>query len=87
MRTKIVEGRSDDLYLKALVGRFEPHEWGRTALVTREAMGVDISLLRQEGWGTEHFLILDLSRPGPGGLFKMGGLPSYDLKKRIMDRY
>ena len=87
MRTKIVEGLTESLYLKAMVGRFEPHEWARPAEASKLLMGVSVSLLNQEGWSDQHFLILDLSKPAPGGLFKMGGLPSYDVKKRITDRY
>ena len=87
MRTKIVEGLTVDLYLKALVGRFEPSEWERQAEASKLLTGVSVPLLDQEGWTDKHFLILDLSSPGPGGLFRMGGLPSYDLKKRITGRY
>ena len=87
MRTKIVEGLTESLYLKAMVGRFEPHEWERPAEASKLLMGVSVPLLNQEGWTEDHFLILDLSSPGPGGLFKMGGLPSSDLKRRITDRY
>ena len=82
MRTKIVEGTTPDgLYLKAMVGRFDSDDWGRVALITAEALGIGTSLLRQEGWSDQHFVILDLSGPGNGGIFKMGGLADYDLNK------
>ena len=75
MRTKIVEGTTNyGLYLKAMVGRFEPEEWARRSVVAEQyRAGFDISLLEQEGWTDSHFVILDLSSPGGGSMFMMGG--------------
>ena len=90
MRTKIIEGVTPDhLYLKAMVGRFEPHEWERPSLVTYAALGEHVSLLDAEGWGPKHFMILDLSNPGPGGIFKMAGHAGHDMRKldRVLARY
>lgn len=79
MQIKIIEASQDDaLYGKFLVGRFE-EEWRRAALLT----GVS-SLLKQEGWGPEHTLVLDLSRPGVGAIFavKPNGYPKNDLERK-----
>ena len=81
MKSKIIEGVSmDSLYLKAIVSRFDKADWERRSIVNRQ-IGVEYSLLRQEGWSEDHFLIQDISSPGPGGIFKMGGHAQYDLEK------
>ena len=81
MRTRIIEGvNPDGLYLKAMVCRFDQDDWGRKSLVGSEHSGAGISLLRQEGWSGDHFIIQDLSLPGPGGIFHMGGLARADLE-------
>lgn len=75
MKSKIIEGTSPDgLYLKAMVATFEAHEWARPSLVGAEC-GISVSLLAQEGLRDDNFWILDLSKPGPGGIFKMGQTP------------
>ena len=80
MKTKLVEGVSPGgLYLKAMVGYFDQEDWARKSQVTEVFDGSDISLLRQEGWGADHFMVLDVSRPGPGRIFKMGGDPKVDV--------
>lgn len=84
MRTKIVEGATPDgLYLKAMVCRFDDEDWRRRSIVGHES-GYDISLLRQEGWTARHFVILDLSTPGPGQIFYMEDRPGrgYEIDKQ-----
>ena len=81
MRTKIIEGVSlGGLYLKAIVGRFDQSDWARRSEVSKDYNGMNLSLLRREGWQTDHFVILDISHPGPGGIFKMGGNARADLQ-------
>ena len=80
METKIIEATQEKvLYGKFMLGRFT-EEWRRPSFVDNK-----ISLLHNEGWGPDHILILDLSRPGNGSLFRAGGLVQYDLQKRRMD--
>ena len=80
MRTKIVEGASaGGLYLKAMVGRFDEQDWGRQAEVSAVIYREKTSLLVQEGWTEKHFMILDLSNPGGGRIFHMGGLARHDV--------
>ena len=85
METKIIEADQDGVfYGKFLVGRLK-EEWKRPALMTGCR-----SLLRQEGWGPEHLLILDLSRPGNGSIFaaRKNGYPTADLtSKGLRDRF
>ena len=79
METKIIEATQDNVfYGKFLLGRFT-EEWRRPALVDDKR-----SLLHNEGWGPDHILILDLSRPGNGSIFRPGGYVQYDLRKRRM---
>ena len=75
MRTKIVEASDGILYLKAIVGVFDPGERSR-----RRALpgGGNQHLLWK--WTLEHFWILDLEL-GTGAIFRMGGLASFDLDK------
>ena len=81
MRSKIVEGvNPDGLYLKAMVSYFDRQDWDRRSIVGSKHMHSNISLLKQEGWGREHFIVQDLSLPGPGGIFRMGGNASADLR-------
>ena len=75
MKSKIIEGTSPDgLYLKAMVAIFEADEWERRSLVGMEC-GISVGLLDQEGVRKDNFWILDLSKPCPGGMFKMGRTP------------
>ena len=61
-------------------------EWHRPSLIALEAGNIHRSLLRQEGWGPEHILVLDLSRPGNGSIFlATRGLASADIAKRSLD--
>ena len=80
MRTKMVEGVSQNgvLYLKAMVCRFDPDDWRYRSRLAQQYNGMNISLLAQEGWTKEHFVILDLSIPGNGHIFKMGGNAAWD---------
>ena len=81
MRTKIIESTNPDgLYLKAMVGRFDQEDWQRKPLAGAEHSSADTSLLRQEGWNGDHFIIQDLSNPGLGGIFHMDGLARADLE-------
>ena len=81
MRTKLIEFEADGLYGKAMIGRFDHREWDRPSEIGAEA-GYLRSLLQQEGWDTDCFLLLDVSRPGPGAIFQMGGNAKYDLAKK-----
>ena len=77
MKTKIIEATNNRNYGKFLVGRFDS-EWERKAAVGDP--GNRYILLAQEGWGREHFLVLDLAT-GEGAIFKHGGFASADLDK------
>lgn len=78
MDTKIIEANQDNVfYGKFLLGRFDREEWARPAIM----QGMR-SLLHNEGWTSDHILILDLSRPGNGSIFRPGGYAKADLKKR-----
>ncbi len=80
MIVKIIEaGQEKALYGKFLVARFDREEWQRPALLTGMS-----SLLKQEGWGPEHLLVLDLSRPGNGSIFaaRKNSYARADLEKR-----
>ena len=82
MRLRIVEGLYDGLYLKAMLGRFDEDDWSRPALATHYALpdSRSISLLKQEGWTREHFLIMDLSCGCGGALFRFGGKARWDIE-------
>ena len=80
MRSKIIEATGGILYLKAMVTAFEQGDWARPSLIAGEE-GKRRSLLRQEGWRKEHFIIQDLSKPGGGAMFMMGGNPQVDLAR------
>lgn len=86
MQTKLIEATDGCLYGKFLLGRFDT-EWARRPEIYRTVPGEEQArwpLLRQEGWGPEHLLVLDISRPGVGGIFtpRPHGLPEADLEKR-----
>ena len=79
METKIIEATQEKaLYGKFMLGRFT-EEWRWPSFVENK-----ISLLHNEGWGPEHILILDLSRPGNGSIFaaRKNGYPTADLTKK-----
>ena len=80
MRSKIIEATNGTLYLKAMVTAFGPEDWARPSLVSRED-GRERSLLQQEGWRRDHFIIQDLSKPGGGAMFMMGGNPQRDFAR------
>lgn len=86
MKTKIIEATDGVAYGKFLVGVFDT-EWQRRSLVAEEAGEASFSLLRQEGWGPEHTLVLDLSVPGNGGIFaiRRDGYPAQDIAKHQLE--
>ena len=78
MRQKIIEATNQGgLYLKALIGRFSTADWERRAML----WGTEPrpSLLRNEGWTNQHFLILDLSHGSGGAMFMFGGVARIDV--------
>lgn len=78
METKIIEADQDNVsYGTYLLGKFDREEWARPSIM----QGMP-SLLHYQGWTGDHILILDLSRPGVGAIFRCGGVPRYDLEKR-----
>lgn len=80
METKMIEAtQNGGLLDQFLIGRFDD-EWWRRGLVN----GLGQSLLRQEGWGPEHLLVLSLTTPGTGAIFavRSDAWPEADLKKR-----
>lgn len=79
METKIIEADQDGVfYGKFMVARFT-EEWKRPSIMDNK-----ISLLHNEGWGPDHILIVDLSRPGNGSIFaaRKNGYPTADLTKK-----
>ena len=83
MRTKILEAEGGGFYLKALLIRFTD-EWAIPSALRQEVMGDRFSLLRQEGWGPQHFYIALLSRHTGGAMFELGNSPQtaqYDVAK------
>lgn len=72
MRTKLVEFTDGTLYGKVLIGRFNYEEWRRHSEMARRFNNMDLSLMRQEGWGRDHYLLLDLSKPGRGQILSLG---------------
>lgn len=75
MKTKIIETSDTAKFNwgKFLIGRFD-HEWEREAGVSPE----EGSLLRSQGWGPDHILVMDLS-VGHAAMF----LPSRSAKPEI----
>ena len=73
MRTKVMEFEGDGLYGKVLIGRFDT-EWDRHSIIGAE-YGIPQPLLRQEGWNQQSILVLDVSHPGVGAIFRMGQRP------------
>ena len=86
MRTTIIEASDGhQAYGKFMIGVFDT-EWERRSLIARESGLREISLLRQEGWGPEHILVVDLSSPGNGSIFHAGrGLAAADIAKKSLD--
>ena len=86
MKTRIVEATDGVLYGKFLLGRFDT-EWARRAAVcdTMPEGTARMPLLRQEGWGPDHLLVMDISRPGYGSIFRPGGYAQADLAKKGLD--
>ena len=85
MQTRIIEATDGQLYGKFLLGRFDT-EWTRRAAVYDTMPGETsrMPLLRQEGWGPEHLLVMDISMPGYGSIFYPSphASPAADLEKR-----
>lgn len=83
METKIIEATRDEGLLdQFLIGRFDD-EWWRRGLVN----GIQQSLLRQEGWGRDHLLVMSLTRPGNGSIFavRKNAYPRADMEKRRLE--
>mgnify|MGYP001579129260 CR=1 FL=1 len=71
MKTRIIEATDGVLYGKFLLGRFDT-EWQRRPQIHRtdpRVLPSRMPLLRQEGWGPDHLLVLDLSSHGLGSVF------------------
>lgn len=86
MKTRIVEATDGVQYGKFLLGRFDT-EWGCRSAIYDSMPGETSSmpLLRQEGWGPDHLLVMDISNPSYGSVFRPGGHPAADLKKKGLD--
>ena len=86
VKTRIIEASDGRAYGKFMIGVFDT-EWKRRSLIAQESGLREISLLRQEGWGPEHILVVDLSRPGNGSIFspRPNGLPASDIAKRELE--
>lgn len=87
MRYKFVEALANELYLKALIGRFDDADYRRPSIEAtrfmREQYGASapVSLLRHEGHQPESaFIILDLSKGSGGAIFVFGGNADADVK-------
>lgn len=76
MKTKIIEASDPENFNwgKFLLGRFD-HEWERKSRVD-----VDIPLLRTQGWGPDHILVMDLS-VGHSAMFlpSRSAMPEIDI--------
>ena len=82
MRTKIVEATSSDgLHLKAAVSIFDKAEWDRPSIVISQYSKNTKPLLKDQGWTEHHFMIQDLSPPGAGAIFCMGGVAEPDMHR------
>ena len=80
MQYKFVEATGSDLYLKALIGRFDQQDWARKSEIARQFSGMEVSLLRHEGHTPERcFFILDLSKGTGGAILTFGGQADYDI--------
>ena len=98
MKTHIIEATNGIAYGKFMVGIFDT-EWQRRPVIQNRTEGLSPTavqgpipgywyrgpLLRQEGWGAEHILVVDLSSPGNGGIFRLGGMPANDIAERGLE--
>ncbi len=87
MRTKLVEFTDGALYGKVLLGRFDNRELDRRSEMADRFDHTVISLLRQEGWGRNHYLLLDISKPGRGAIMQLGEVAKFQLAKHPPDHF
>ena len=77
MKTKIIEASDTTQFNwgKFLVGRFD-QEWER-----RSKVGLEVSVIRSQGWGPEHIMVMDLS-VGHAAVFlpRPNGAPIVDVE-------
>lgn len=85
MKTKIIEVTNGPNWGKFLIGEFDIEWLLRSSLELSEENGppLDTPLLRQLGWGTQHFLVLDL-QTGEGFMTQPLGSASSDLRKHAV---